>query len=313
MSGVPAGKSNVRLQRTVVDELTVRPGTSAGLGSRSTGATRADWLRPAGLTHAHDVAEHDLVAFRQELASAQELLWASDTWALLVVLQALDAAGKDGTIKHVMSGVNPQGCAVASFKQPSQHELAHDFLWRCTAALPERGRIGIFNRSYYEDVLVVRVHPELLAGRRLPPAAADGDTLWRQRYEDINAFEKHLVRNGTRVVKIFLHVSKHEQRRRFLERLDEPSKNWKFSSADLAERSFFDDYQQAYEEALTATSTPWAPWYVVPADHKHAMRALVGGILVDFVGQLDLRRPLPGPGEQEALHAARRALESEDA
>lgn len=303
----------MRLPKQVIDELTVAPGGAAGLKRRSTSGTHTDWLGPLGRSHPKDLAEHDLDEFKQELESAQELLYASDRWALLLIFQALDAAGKDGTIKHVMSGVNPQGCEVVAFGPPSAEELDHDFLWRCAKALPGRGRIGIFNRSYYEDVLVVRVHPELLAGRHLPPATADGDTLWRQRYEDINAFEKHLVRNGTRVVKIFLHVSKQEQRRRFLERLDEPAKNWKFSSADLAERSFFDDYQRAYEEALTATSTPWAPWYVVPADHKHAMRALVGGILVDAVGQLDLHPPSPGPEEQEALRAARRALASEHA
>ena len=190
------------------------------------------------------------------------------TWALLLIFQALDAGGKDGTIKHVMSGVNPEGCEVFSFKEPSREELRHDFIWRCAKVLPERGRIGIFNRSYYEEVLVVRVHPEMLAPQHLPSGSEAGSRLWQGRYEDINNFEHHLHRSGTRVVKFFLHVSKEEQRRRLLARLDDPAKQWKFSPADLAERSHFDEYQQAYEEALTATSTSWAPWYVVPADEK---------------------------------------------
>jgi PPK2 family polyphosphate:nucleotide phosphotransferase len=311
MSDDDARGPRLHLPRDVVEELTVHPGSPAGLGKRSTTETHADWLRSAGLERPHDVAEHDLVAFREGLARAQELLWASSTWSVLLVLQALDAAGKDGTIKHVMSGVNPQGCTVASFKQPSARELAHDFLWRCTAELPESGHIGIFNRSYYEDVLVVRVHPELLAGQHLPPGSPTGRDLWTQRFEEINSYERHLVNNGTRIVKIFLHVSKREQKRRFLQRLDEPEKNWKFSSADLAERAFFEQYQQAYEEVITATSTPWAPWHVVPADHKHAMRALVGGLLVDAVERLELHPPSPGHEEQQALRAARLALESE--
>lgn len=303
----------MKLHRRVIEELMVRPGEAAALASRSTSETEADWLRPAGSSSRRDVAELDLEEFREALASAQELLYASDAWALLVILQGLDAAGKDGTIKHVMSGVNPQGCEVVSFKQPSAEELGHDFLWRCARALPERGRIGIFNRSYYEEVLVVRVHPEVLARQRLPPGTAPGDKLWSQRYEDINAFERHLERNGTRVVKLFLHVSKDEQKRRLLERLDDPAKHWKFSSADLAERAHFDAYQRAYEEALTATSTPWAPWYVVPADHKHAMRVLVGGILADAIEQLDLRLPQLGKQATDALRAARQALLSEGA
>ena len=310
MSGT-SPQGHLRLPRAVVEELTVQPGSAARLGTRSTTETRADWLRAAGLERPHDVAERHLAAFREEIARAQELLWSSSSWSVLLVLQALDAAGKDGTIKHVMSGVNPQGCSVSPFKQPSPRELAHDFLWRCAAELPERGHIGIFNRSYYEDVLVVRVHPELLAGQHLPPGSPSGPGLWAQRFEAINSFERHLVNNGTRIVKIFLHVSKREQKHRFLERLDEPAKNWKFSSADLAERAFFEQYQQAYEEAITATSTPWAPWHVVPADHKHAMRALVGGLLVDAVERLELHPPSPRPEESEALRAARRALESE--
>lgn len=297
------------LPRAVVDELAVRPGTDARLPGRSTTHTDADWLGPLGAKHPKDVAEADLEGFRGELARVQELLYASSTWALLVVLQALDAAGKDGTIAHVMTGVNPQGCSVTSFKQPSHTELAHDFLWRCSAALPERGHIGIFNRSYYEEVLVARVHPEVLAAEHLP---AHDDDLWRSRFEDINAFERHLVRNGTAILKIFLHVSKDEQKRRFLERLDDPAKQWKFSSADVEERRYFEDYVAAYEEALTATSTAWAPWYVVPADHKYAMRALVGGLLVHAVDALDLSLPEPSEAERAALARAREQLAAED-
>jgi PPK2 family polyphosphate:nucleotide phosphotransferase len=298
----------VRLNQKVINELMVHPGTPAALGRRSTSETRADWLGPIGRSSPKNVAEHDLDEFKKELESAQELLYADDTWALLLIFQAPDAAGKDGTIKHVMSGVNPQGCEVFSFKQPSTEELRHDFLWRCAKALPERGRIGIFNRSYYEEVLVVRVHPELIAQQHLPSGSEAGSRLWQRRYEDINTFEHHLHRNGTRVVKFFLHVSKEEQRRRFLARLDDPAKQWKFSPADLAERSHFDAYQQAYEEALTATSTSWAPWYVVPADQKPAMRALVGAIVVNAIDELNLHAPSIGEEQARELENAREAL-----
>jgi PPK2 family polyphosphate:nucleotide phosphotransferase len=298
----------VRLNQKVINELMVHPGTPAALGRRSTSETRADWLGPIGRSSQKNVAEHDLDEFKKDLESAQELLYADDTWALLLIFQAPDAAGKDGTIKHVMSGVNPQGCEVFSFKQPSTEELRHDFLWRCAKALPERGRIGIFNRSYYEEVLVVRVHPELIAQQHLPSGSEAGSRLWQGRYEDINTFEHHLHRNGTRVVKFFLHVSKEEQRRRFLARLDDPAKQWKFSPADLAERSHFDAYQQAYEEALTATSTSWAPWYVVPADQKPAMRALVGAIVVNAIDELNLHAPSIGEEQARELEKARKAL-----
>ena len=256
-----------------------------------------------------DIADRELEAFRETLDEAQQRLYASNTWSVLLILQGLDASGKDGTIKHVMSGVNPQGCRVASFKQPSQEELRHDFLWRCARELPASGEIGIFNRSYYEEVLVVRVHPELLAAEHRPPELATGDDLWNERFDDIKAFERHLVRSGTRVVKVFLHISREEQRRRFLARLEDPSKHWKFSAADVREREFFDDYRRAYEAALTATSTRWAPWHVVPADHKHRARALVGGILVDAVDALDLRLPELSAEERRALEEARRSLE----
>jgi PPK2 family polyphosphate:nucleotide phosphotransferase len=298
----------VTLSHKVIDELMVHPGTRAALSHRSTSETRAAWLGPVARSSPKNIAEHDLEEFKKELESAQELLYADGAWALLLIFQALDAGGKDGTIKHVMSGVNPQGCEVFSFKQPSTEELRHDFLWRCAKALPERGRIGIFNRSYYEEVLVVRVHPELIAPQHLPSGSEASSRLWQGRYEDINAFEHHLHRNGTRVVKFFLHISKEEQRRRLLARLDDPAKQWKFSPADLAERSHFDEYQQAYEEALTATSTSWAPWYVVPADHKPAAHALVGAIVVNAIDELSLQPPAIGEEQARELENARKAL-----
>jgi PPK2 family polyphosphate:nucleotide phosphotransferase len=298
----------VRLSGKVIDELMVHPGKPAALNRRSTSETRADWLGPIGRSSPKTIAERDLDEFKRDLESAQELLYADDTWALLLIFQALDAGGKDGTIKHVMSGVNPQGCGVFSFKQPSSEELRHDFLWRCTKVLPERGQIGIFNRSYYEEVLVVRVHPELIATQHLPSGSEAGSRLWQGRYEDINTFEHHLHRNGTRVVKFFLHISKEEQRRRLLARLDDPAKQWKFSPADLAERAHFDEYQQAYEEALTATSTSWAPWYVVPADQKPAARALVSAIVVNAIDELNLHTPSVGEEQAREIEKARKEL-----
>ena len=223
-------------------------------------------------------AETFLAETRTKLAKAQEVLWANDRYSVLVVLQAMDAAGKDGTIKHVMSGVNPQGCQVFNFKKPSDEDLDHTFLWRFQKSLPEKGRIGIFNRSYYEDVLVVRVHPKILEGQKLPHGPRDKD-FWEDRFDDINNFERHLVRNGTVVVKIFLNLSKGEQKKRFLERLSDPDKHWKVSDADLGERKYWDDYQRAFEEMLAGTSTKWAPWWVIPADHKYIARALVAAII----------------------------------
>ena len=301
----------MKLRKRVVEELMVEPGKPAALADRSTSETKVDWLGPIGRSSPKEIAEHDLEAFKVELEEAQELLYADANWALLVVLQALDAAGKDGTIKHVMSGVNPQGCRVVGFRQPSAEDLRHDFLWRCARVLPERGQIGIFNRSYYEEVLVCRVHPELLVAQHLPDKAKPTKRLWQDRYGEINAFEKHLVQNGTRIVKFFLHISKEEQRKRFLQRLDDPAKQWKFSAADIAERTHFDTYQKAYEEALTATSTPWAPWYVVPADHKFALRALVGGIVVHVIEQLGLRVPSVSDDQLQAIAQAHRSLEAE--
>jgi PPK2 family polyphosphate:nucleotide phosphotransferase len=285
----------MKLNKEVLDEMRVTPGESARLSDRSTKHVAADWLVHADKDdrdkHHKKVAKKDLKEFTDELAAAQELLWADGTYSLLIVLQALDAAGKDGTIKHVMSGVNPQGCRVEAFKQPSAEELSHDFLWRCSKVLPELGDITIFNRSYYEDVLVTRVHPDLLDKSHEMPNGGLTEKFWKDRYADINAFEQHLHHGKTRIVKVFLHVSKEEQKKRFLSRLDEPAKNWKFSVADLAERKFWNEYQGAYEEALSATSTKWAPWYVVPADHKYALRGLVGGIVVDAIDQMGLKPP----------------------
>ncbi len=221
----------------------------------------------------------------------------------------MDAAGKDSAIEHVMTGVNPQGVQVVGFRQPSSEELDHNFLWRISKALPERGRIGIFNRSHYEEVIALRVHPEWLDQQRLPTTA--GGRLWEDRYEDINAFERHLDRNGTKVVKFFLHVSKEEQKKRFLARLDTPGKEWKFNAADVSERALWDEYMAAFEAALTATSTPWAPWYVIPADHKWLTQALVASILVDTIQALDLSWPEVTDDERKANLAARKKLEAE--
>jgi PPK2 family polyphosphate:nucleotide phosphotransferase len=222
----------------------------------------------------------------------------------------MDAAGKDSTIKHVMSGVNPQGCEVTSFKHPSTEELDHNFLWRYARRTPERGRIGIFNRSYYEEVLVVRVHPELVRAERVPDGQIDDD-FWADRFADINAFERHLTRNGTTILKFFLHISKEEQRQRFLKRLDDPRKHWKFSPADLAERGFWDDYMKAYEEAINATSTKWAPWYIIPADHKWVSRAMVARIVTQALESLDLRYPEVTEAQRAIIEEARKQLEKE--
>jgi PPK2 family polyphosphate:nucleotide phosphotransferase len=241
------------------------------------------------------------------LSAAQQTLWATDRHAVLVVLQAMDAAGKDGTIKHVMSGLNPQGCQVFNFKKPSDEELDHTFLWRFMKSLPERGRIGIFNRSYYEDVLVVRVHPELLDRQKLPEASR-GRRFWESRYDDINAFERHLVRNGTTVLKFFLHISKGEQKRRFLARLEDPTKHWKFSDADIAEREHWDAYQDAFAEAFRRTSTKWAPWWVIPADHKWVARTLVAAIMTRAIQDLGLKMPTVSRERERELAQAQRRL-----
>ena len=255
-------------------------------------------------------AQNLLAADVGELARMQELLWASGTWSVLVIFQAMDAAGKDGAIKHVMSGVNPQGVEVTSFKKPSDEELAHTFLWRCMKRVPERGRIGIFNRSYYEEVLVVRVHEQLLTAQRIP-GAKPGRHLWADRFDDINAFERHLARNGTAIVKFFLNVSRAEQRKRFLSRIDEPDKHWKFSPADVEERQHWDSYMTAYEEAIAATSTEHAPWYVVPADKKWVSRTVVAAVLVETIRRLGLRWPEVDAVKKQQIDDARRRLEAE--
>jgi PPK2 family polyphosphate:nucleotide phosphotransferase len=242
------------------------------------------------------------------LSELQEKLYAQDSWALLLIFQAMDAAGKDSTIKHVMSGVNPQGCQVYSFKAPSNEELDHDFLWRTSKALPERGRIGIFNRSYYEEVLVVRVHPELLHRQKVPANLLKKD-VWKHRYEDINAFERYANRNGIAIRKFFLHVSKEEQRRRFLKRLDQPEKNWKFSMLDAREREHWDDYMDAYEKMIRRTATEEAPWFVVPADNKWFTRLVVAASVIDALESLDLAFPQIDAAKRKELQAARAELE----
>jgi len=245
------------------------------------------------------------------IAKYQDILYAQHQYSILIIFQAMDAAGKDSTIKHVMSGINPQGCQVFSFKAPSNEELDHDFLWRCTKALPERGRIGVFNRSYYEEVLVTRVHPEVLARQDLPKGST-GKGIWKRRFEEINNFEKHLVDNGTIVLKFFLNVSKKEQKNRFMARLDNPEKNWKFSSADVLERGHWDEYMKAYEECLNHTSTEWAPWYVIPADHKPFSRLAVGYIIAETLKSMDLHYPQVDKEHRAELDKARRMLQSED-
>jgi PPK2 family polyphosphate:nucleotide phosphotransferase len=246
----------------------------------------------------------------ERLASLQERLYASDQWGVLLVFQAMDAAGKDGTIKHVLSGVNPQGCQVTSFKQPSAEELDHDFLWRTQRAVPERGRIGIFNRSYYEEVLVVRVHPQILARQRLPPRLV-GKDVWDELLEDIAAYERYLARNGYVILKFFLNVSRKEQKRRFLERLDEPEKHWKFSSADVRERAHWKAYMSAYEEAIRATASEHAPWYVVPADNKWFTRLVVAAAIVESLERLDLAYPRVSDAQREEIALAREQLAKE--
>ena len=295
----------------VVAALRVEPGTPADLGGRTT-----TWTPPASIDadeaeQLADTARALLARGVDELADAQELLWASDDHALLVVFQAMDAAGKDSTIKHVMTGVNPQGVRVVSFKQPSSEEIDHTFLWRTAKAAPERGQIGIFNRSHYEEVVALRVHPDWLARQKLPEGDR-GPGFWQERYDDINAFERHLARNGTKFVKFFLHVSRAEQKRRFLRRLDNPDKLWKFSASDLDDRALWDDYLRAYEDAITATSTPWAPWYVLPADDKKVMQALACAVIVDAVTSLDLRWPTVSDDDRRKNAVARQALIEEE-
>jgi PPK2 family polyphosphate:nucleotide phosphotransferase len=243
------------------------------------------------------------------LAKAQDLLYAANRWSILIILQAMDAAGKDSTIKHVMSGVNPQGCQVHSFKHPSAEELDHTFFWRYAKALPERGCIGIFNRSYFEEVLVVRVHPELVDAQRIPDIKVNDD-LWADRFADINAFERHLTRNGMIILKFFLHISKDEQRKRLIKRLKDQRKHWKYSSADIAERAFWSDYMNAYEKAISATSTKWAPWHIIPADHRWVSRALVARIVTNAIESLHLSYPEISDSKRASIAEAKKLLET---
>jgi PPK2 family polyphosphate:nucleotide phosphotransferase len=294
------------IKSKLLKQFLVEPGTEVSLKDYVTDWTETDEAKELGKDFIKERAAEILEQSRKHLAEAQELLYAADTHSVLIVLQAMDAAGKDGTIRHVMAGVNPQGCQVFSFKKPSVEELDHNFLWRYMKSLPERGRIGIFNRSYYEDVLVVKVHPQWLG----PGAPADPDEkFWKQRYEDINNFEKHLTRNGTLILKFFLHVSKDEQKRRFLERLTNPEKHWKFSEADIAEREHWKDYRKAFEDALTATSTKCAPWYVIPADRKYVARAVVADIIVTAIQDLGLKYPEVSEEKLAKLAEARAKLE----
>lgn len=264
----------------------------------------------AGDEHKKSVVKAAMKQDIEDLAEAQRVLWASGQYAMLIILQAMDAAGKDGTIRHVMSGVNPQGCEVHGFKAPNSEELQHHFLWRPTRYLPPRGMIGIFNRSYYEEVLIVRVHPSFLEKQALPPEEPL-DGIWQRRFEDINHFEKTLVRNGTRVLKFYLHLSKKEQRLRFLDRLEQPEKNWKFNAADLKERCYWDDYRAAYEDMLEHTSTECAPWHVIPADNKWFARALVADIIADQINRLDLSYPTVPEEDRDKLKVAWDALKRE--
>jgi PPK2 family polyphosphate:nucleotide phosphotransferase len=254
-------------------------------------------------------AKEALVMGIEALTHLQDKLYAQDSWAVLLIFQAMDAAGKDSTIKHVMSGINPQGCQVTSFKAPSPEDLDHDYLWRCAKHLPARGHIGIFNRSYYEETLVVRVHPELLEKEQIPPELVTKD-IWKERFKDIRAFERYLTRNGVVIRKFFLHVSKKEQKKRFLERLENPEKNWKFSADDVRERKSWDDYMEAYEDMIRHTATEDAPWYVVPADNKWFTRVVVAAAIVSTLGSLDLAYPKVGPEKLKALAAAKRALQT---
>jgi PPK2 family polyphosphate:nucleotide phosphotransferase len=288
----------------------VAPGEKVRLKQRDTGWAQTAEMKELGKDAVKGRAETILAENIAHLAEAQELLYANDVYSVLIILQAMDAAGKDGTIKHVMSGVNPQGCQVFSFKKPSDEELDHNFLWRYMKALPERGRIGIFNRSYYEEVLVVKVHPELHARQKLPPGKR-GKAFWQERYDDINHFEQHLSRNGTIILKFFLHLSKNEQKKRFLERLDDPEKHWKFSTSDLAERGFWKEYMDAFEEALSATSTECAPWYIIPADHKWVARAAVADIMTSAITSLHLTFPEVTAEKRKALEEAKAHLEQE--
>ncbi|MGA7935244.1 MAG: polyphosphate kinase 2 family protein [Kovacikia sp.] len=286
-----------------IHSLMVPPGQKISLKKDYDPTDKAGYLKKE---HAQQKLQEGI----EQLAQYQDVLYAQNTYALLIIFQAMDAAGKDSTIKHVMSGINPQGCQVFSFKVPSTEELDHDYLWRYFKALPERGNIGIFNRSHYEEVLVVRVHPEILECRQLPPEVK-GDHIWKRRFEEINNFEKYLVDNGIVVLKFFLNVSKEEQKERFLDRINLPEKNWKFSTGDAKERELWDEYMQAYEDVFNHTSTEWAPWYIIPADHKWVTRLAVATVISDKLQQLDLHYPTVTEAHKQELIMAKEMLEGE--
>jgi PPK2 family polyphosphate:nucleotide phosphotransferase len=287
------------------DDFRVRPGKKVDL---------AKWpTKGKPVYSSKDEYEKLLSEHIEKLSEQQNLLYASNRYALLLIFQAMDAAGKDSAIKHVMSGINPQGCQVFSFKHPSTEELEHDFLWNATRRLPERGQIGIFNRSYYEEVLIVRVHREILSNEDLPPEVVDKKHFWRDRYRSIQNLEDHLHRNGTRVVKFFLHLSKEEQKKRFLKRIDDPEKNWKFSADDIKERKYWKQYMTAYEECLSATSSPTAPWYIVPADDKENTGLIISRIVLDALEALKMAYPKTSPQRRRELQAIRKRLAKEDA
>ena len=294
------------ITEALIEQFRVKPGSNVNLKEFPTDWAGTEAGKQLGKEIIKQRSEEVLARNRKELESTQELLYASNSHSVLLIFQAMDAAGKDGTIRHVMSGVDPHGCQLFSFKKPSLEELDHNFLWRFMKSLPERGRIGIFNRSYYEDVLVVKVHPEWIDEAQF---GKPDRKFWEKRYEDINNFEKHLARNGTLVLKFFLHLSKDEQKKRFLARLTDASKHWKFNEGDLAEREHWQDYQKAYEEALSATSTRKAPWHVIPADRKYVARALVAEIVVTAINAMKLEYPKVSPEQMERLAAAKARLE----
>lgn len=287
--------------KALVDTLTVKP------GRKKVSLKKFDPAWTGRIT-SRKVAQKMLAKGIEDLSDLQERLYAQDTYSVLILFQAMDAAGKDGTIRHVMSGVNPQGCQVFSFKAPSLEELDHTYLWRAYKAMPERGRIGIHNRSHYEEVLVARVHPEIIANQHLPVAVKEDKHLWKKRFAQINDFERSLSENGVVILKFFLNVSKDEQKRRFLERIDDPAKNWKFSMTDTKERAFWDDYMKAYEEVFEHTSTPWAPWHIIPADHKWFMRLAVSEVINHRLSALDLKFPKLDGAKHRDLAAAKEML-----
>jgi PPK2 family polyphosphate:nucleotide phosphotransferase len=298
------------IKEKIIRKLRVIPGKRIRLKSFDTGWEKNEELKAYDKGPVKARAAEILESGRANLASSQELLWADNTRSVLIVLQGMDTAGKDGTIRHVMSGMNPQGCRVSSFKVPTTDETEHNFLWRYNRDLPRRGEIGVFNRSYYEDVLVVKVHPELLNHQQLPPGKR-GEKFWNARYDDINAFERHLERNGTVILKFFLHISKEEQKRRIMGRLETEEKYWKFSLSDLAERAYWDEYQKVYETMFAKTSTDEAPWYIIPADYKWVARALVADIISTRIQSLGLKYPVLSADQMKAVESAREQLTNE--